>query len=65
MPVSVVLHGEYGIEGCALSVPAIVGHNGIEDLVPIAMSEEERDALDHSASVLRQNMADIDFTIPE
>ena len=27
------------------------------------MSEEERDALDHSASVLKQNMADIDFEV--
>ena len=63
LPVSTVLNGEYGIEGCALSVPAIVGRNGIEDLVPISMSEEERDALDHSASVLKQNMADIDFEV--
>ncbi len=65
LPVSVVLHGEYGINGCSLSVPAIVGRNGIEDLVPISMSEEERDALDHSASVLKENMSDIDFTVKD
>ncbi|MBR3203329.1 MAG: L-lactate dehydrogenase [Solobacterium sp.] len=63
LPVSTVLHGEYGIEGCALSVPAIVGRHGVEDLVPISMSEEERVALDHSATVLKQNMADIDFEV--
>ena len=65
LPVSTVLHGEYGIEGCAVSVPAIVGHNGIEDLVPVSMSEEERVALDASASVLKNMMADIDFDVKD
>jgi L-lactate dehydrogenase len=65
LPVSTVLHGEYGIEGCAVSVPAIVGRNGIEDLVPISMSEEERVALDASASVLKANMADISYEIAD
>lgn len=61
LPVSVALEGSYGIEGCALSVPAIVGKNGIEGLVPAAMSEEERTKLLQSADVLKKNMADIVF----
>lgn len=65
LPVSTVLHGEYGISDCSLSVPAIVGQNGIEDLVPISMSESERDALNRSASLLKENMADISFAVTE
>ena len=62
LPVSVVLNGEYGITDCALSVPAIVCRSGIEELVPVAMSEEERVALVQSADVLKGMMSDIDFT---
>ncbi len=61
LPVSVSLHGEYGIDGCALSVPAIVGRDGIEGLVPVSMSEEERMELAKSADVLKANMEGIDF----
>ncbi|MBO5554436.1 MAG: L-lactate dehydrogenase [Solobacterium sp.] len=63
LPVSVVLNGEYGISNCALSVPAIVCRNGVESLVPISMSEAEREALNASAEVLKQNMSDIDFSV--
>ena len=63
LPVSVVLNGEYGISNCALSVPAIVCRNGVESLVPVAMSEAEREALNASAKVLKQNMSDIDFSV--
>ncbi len=63
LPVSTTLKGSYGINGCALSVPAIVGRNGIEGLVPVSLSEDERDRLAASAEVLKKNMADIDFEI--
>ena len=57
-PVSCVQHGAYGIEDVALSLPAIVGRNGVETLVPIALNEDEQNALRASAhtlkSVLRQ-----------
>ena len=39
LPVSSMLHGEYGIEGVTLSMPAVVGKNGIEKLVPIRLRE--------------------------
>jgi len=61
LPVSTVLHGSYGIEDCALSVPAIVGRNGVESLVPVSMSQEERDALAASADVLKKNMEGLSF----
>lgn len=61
LPVSTALHGEYGIDGVALSVPAIVGRNGIEELVPISLSEQERAELLNSAQVLKHNMQDIEF----
>ena len=54
LPISGMLHGEYGIEGVALSLPAIVGKNGREGHVPISLSEEELSALRASARTLKE-----------
>lgn len=54
LPVSSMMHGEYGIEGIALSMPAIVGENGIETQVPIVLSEGEQAALQASAKALQE-----------
>ena len=61
LPVSTALHGEYGISDVSLSVPAIVGRNGIEELVPISLSEEERTKLSESAAVLKKTMEGVEF----
>jgi len=53
LPVSVCLEGEYGLEGLALSVPAIVGRDGLEEVLDIALAEEERRALEDSAQQLK------------
>lgn len=53
LPVSSMMHGAYGIEGIALSMPAIVGENGVETQVPIVLSEEEQAALLASAEALQ------------
>ena len=39
-------------------MPAIVGANGIERIVPIALDEDEIKALRASADVLKKTMAD-------
>lgn len=53
LPISTMLHGEYGIEGVALSIPAIVGKNGMEGHVPIPINEAEQEALRASAAKLK------------
>ena len=53
LPVSSMMYGEYGISDVALSMPAIVGKNGVETKVPIPLSDEELDLLRQSASMLR------------
>ena len=56
LPVSSMLHGEYGIKDVVLSMPTIVGKNGIEKLVPIPLNEEEQCALKKSAETLDKIM---------
>lgn len=53
LPVSSMIHGTYGVDEIALSLPAIVGRNGVESLVPIRLGEKERSALADSAAVLK------------
>lgn len=61
LPVSAILHGNYGIEGIALSMPAIVGANGVETHVPIALSDEEIESLRHSADTIRGIVSEINL----
>ncbi|MBP5694181.1 MAG: L-lactate dehydrogenase [Bacilli bacterium] len=53
MTVSTLLEGEYGLEGLCLSVPTIIGINGVEKVLEIKLSEEERTQLHTSASALK------------
>ena len=57
LPISVVLEGQYGQEGLALSVPSIVGRNGLEEVLEISMSQGESLALSASARQLKEAIA--------
>lgn len=52
-PVTVELEGQYGIDGVFLSVPAIIGKNGIKEVVEINLEPEELKALQQSADILK------------
>lgn len=54
LPVSTVMKGEHGIDGVVLSMPCILGQNGIETQVPIVLNEEEEKKLQESAKVLKE-----------
>ncbi|MBR4669300.1 MAG: L-lactate dehydrogenase [Butyrivibrio sp.] len=54
LPVSSIQHGEFGIEDIALSMPAIVGRNGVEGAVPINLNDAEKEALKASAATLKE-----------
>ena len=49
----------YGISDIALSMPAIVGKNGVEGTVPIELSGQEALALHNSADTLKKVIDDI------
>lgn len=53
LPVSSMQHGSYGIDGVALSLPAVVGKNGVETIVPIKLDEQETAQLRKSAETLK------------
>lgn len=54
MPVSALLEGQYdGLEGLCLSVPSIVGKNGLEKVLDIQLNANEHQALHDSATQLK------------
>ena len=59
LPISTIQTGENGIDGVALSMPAIVGKNGVETLVPIELNEEEKANLIKSAKTLKAVIDDV------
>lgn len=65
LPVSGIMHGEYGIEDVSLSMPAIVGKHGIEAKVPIVLNELERARLEQSADTLKEIIDKLDLSTGE
>ena len=57
LPISVVLDQEYGLGNVALSIPSIVGKNGLEKILEIPLGQAERSALDVSARQLQEVIA--------
>ena len=61
LPVSHMIHGVYDIDGVSLSMPAIVGADGIESDIPINLSGEEALKLKESADSLKKIMETIEL----
>jgi malate dehydrogenase len=60
LPAIAYLEGEYGYESLYLGVPAILGGDGIESIIEIPLTADEKDALDRSAQSVRNVMAVLD-----
>lgn len=58
LPVSCYMNGENGISGVVLSMPAILGANGIEKLIPVSLNEEECVKLKRSVETLKEVLKD-------
>ena len=51
-PVSSILHGQYGIDGVALSLPSVLGASGVEQVLDTPLSEDEKAKLRASADAI-------------
>ena len=54
LPCAAYLDGEYGIEDLFCGVPAKLGAGGVEEIVAIDLSDEERSALQRTAGSVRE-----------
>lgn len=55
LPVSVYLNGEYGEKDVYASVPAVLGRNGVEEIIEIKMNDEEKKLFSKSCHVMKEN----------
>ncbi|MDX1611143.1 MAG: malate dehydrogenase [Candidatus Thermoplasmatota archaeon] len=61
LPTSTVMEGEFGIEGCSLGVPAVLGAGGMEKVVDPGLDEEDTKNLQASAEKLKKVLGELDL----
>lgn len=54
LPLSIPLHNFYGHSGVALSVPCVIGRNGVENTLEVRLDWEEKQKLEKSVKILKQ-----------
>ena len=54
LPACAYLEGEYGITGLCVGVPVKLGANGVEQVIEINLTDEERGALQNSADSVKE-----------
>lgn len=59
LPVSTVLYGQYGLTDIALSVPCIIGKNGVEKILELPLTNEETASLNKSADYIKSILNNI------
>jgi malate dehydrogenase len=59
-PVCALLQGEYGFDNIYLGVPVILGKNGIEKIIPLNLTADEKALLEESAKAVKEVMDVLD-----
>ncbi len=59
LPCAAFLEGEYGIDGLFIGVPVKLGEGGVEEIIEIDLTAEEKEALGHSADAVRGLVEDL------
>ncbi len=56
LPCAAVLNGEYGLRDVVAGVPVRLGAKGVEQILEIGLTDDERQALHDSATIVRENI---------
>jgi len=54
LPCAALLEGEYGIKGYYIGVPVVIGAGGVEKVMEVKLSDEERAALQNSLEAVKK-----------
>jgi malate dehydrogenase len=57
LPCTALLQGEYGIDDLYMGIPVKLGATGVEEIVELDLTADERAALDESAAAVREVVA--------
>jgi malate dehydrogenase len=61
LPCAAWLEGEYGMSGLYLGVPCKLGRHGLEQILEVELTADERAALERSADAVREPMRTLSF----
>jgi L-lactate dehydrogenase len=56
LSVSTLMTGQYGVQDICLSLPCVVGENGVEEILTLTMNEEEEQGFRSSAAKLKTTL---------
>ncbi len=59
LPCATLLQGEYGIKDLFIGVPVKLGAGGVEEIIEIKLTEEEKKGLDNSADAVKKLVEDM------
>jgi len=59
LPCSAYLEGEYGLSDLYFGVPVKLGANGVEQVIEVKLTPEERAALEKSATLVKKSIAEL------
>jgi malate dehydrogenase len=59
LPVCAYLNGEYGKKDIYLGVPSKLGRRGVEEIIELKLTDEEKKALDKSAEAVSSGIASL------
>ena len=57
LPCAAYLDGEFGISGCFLGVPVVLGEKGVERIIEFELTADEKDSLNESVAAVQNQMA--------
>ena len=61
LTISTMLDGEYGIKDVCLSIPTVIGGNGIKGRIEAPLTDKEVESLRHSADCLKDVIKQVNF----
>jgi malate dehydrogenase len=63
IPCSVVLDGEYGLHNISMSIPAVLGRQGVETIVELPLTGDEQAGLEKTVATLRPAMSIVEKSL--
>jgi len=56
LPCAAYLNGEYGVKGLYVGVPVMIGQNGVEEVIELALTESEQSEFESSINSVKELM---------
>ena len=65
LPCTAFLEGEYGCDGIFFGVPVMLGISGIENIIELKLTDEEKKAINTSAQDVKKMIDEVDLFLKE